>query len=162
MEELRRMGAQNVVVSSNADVRRDGLPTTEALRKQYDDPGCATYFLLRGQSQCIACDAYTEIKDNVRASFYAVEGLRQIERAGASDLLRRAFAGFKALPPGQEPAPPWKEALGVSSNASEQEIKHAYRAAARRAHPDAGGSHEEMAALNRAFAEALNHLKERQ
>jgi hypothetical protein len=40
--------------------------------------------------------------------------------------------------------------LGVRSDASRQEIDRAYRNAARRCHPDGGGSEEEMKSLNEA------------
>ena len=42
------------------------------------------------------------------------------------------------------------DVLGVRADATDQEITAAYRAAARRVHPDAGGSHEAMAAVNAA------------
>lgn len=40
--------------------------------------------------------------------------------------------------------------LGVAQDASLDDIKRAYRRAARHAHPDRGGSHERMQALNKA------------
>lgn len=40
--------------------------------------------------------------------------------------------------------------LGVATDASVDDIKRAYRRAARHAHPDRGGSHERMQALNEA------------
>ena len=47
------------------------------------------------------------------------------------------------------------EILGVSPGAQESEIRAAWRRLARRLHPDAGGTNEEMAALNTALARAL-------
>lgn len=44
----------------------------------------------------------------------------------------------------------WWDILGVKPDASEDEIKRAYRAKAKAAHPDAGGSKDEMAELNAA------------
>jgi hypothetical protein len=53
-----------------------------------------------------------------------------------------------ALP--EQPADPY-EVLGVRRTASATEIRAAYRAAARRLHPDAGGSAEGMQQLNVAW-----------
>lgn len=45
--------------------------------------------------------------------------------------------------------------LGISSSASPQEIRKAWRAKARHAHPDSGGSHEAMQHLNQVLVAAL-------
>lgn len=42
--------------------------------------------------------------------------------------------------------------LGLKKNATTQEVKHAYRAKSRDAHPDKGGSTEAMADINAAYA----------
>lgn len=44
------------------------------------------------------------------------------------------------------------ETLGVSRDANEQEIKNAYRRAAKANHPDAGGDAQKMASASRAYA----------
>jgi hypothetical protein len=41
--------------------------------------------------------------------------------------------------------------LGVSADATQEEVRKAYKAAARKAHPDAGGSNEEMMKINAAY-----------
>lgn len=43
------------------------------------------------------------------------------------------------------------ETLGVEKNATSEQIKKAYRRRAKKAHPDTGGSTEEMTAVNVAF-----------
>ena len=42
--------------------------------------------------------------------------------------------------------------LSIQSDATEQEIKNAYRDAAKKAHPDKGGSDEKMQQLNKAYS----------
>lgn len=52
------------------------------------------------------------------------------------------------------------EVLGVNRNASEDEIKKAYKAAAKNAHPDAGGSDAKMSMVNEAW-EILGNAQKR-
>lgn len=52
------------------------------------------------------------------------------------------------------PVDPW-QTLGVRPNAPAVEVRAAYRALALRHHPDAGGSDEAMAELNRAYEIAI-------
>jgi hypothetical protein len=51
--------------------------------------------------------------------------------------------------------------LGVDPAATESEIKRGYHAAAKKAHPDAGGSHEAMERVNRAYQTLSDPLKRR-
>lgn len=48
--------------------------------------------------------------------------------------------------------------LGVSMDASEEEVKNAYRGAAWKAHPDHGGTDEQMARVNAAY-EVIRRFK---
>lgn len=52
----------------------------------------------------------------------------------------------------------WWTILGVSPEASREEVAKAYRAKAKKAHPDHGGNTAKMAELNRAREEALKDL----
>ena len=71
------------------------------------------------------------------------------------EALQPSFRGYAALPPPAGAKPnPW-EVLGIKRGASASEIEAAYREKAKKAHPDAGGSHDAMARLNRARDEAL-------
>jgi DnaJ-class molecular chaperone len=82
--------------------------------------------------------------------------MRGIERWGASDMMERAFSAFEALPP---PRSHW-ETLGIRPGSSADAIQAAYRAKARAAHPDAGGSDAAMAELNSARDAALKEIAE--
>ena len=153
MRELRLMGARYIVVSSNLPIRRDGLPY--AKQPEPTDPGVAVYFMWRGKQMTFACDRWDKVKDNVRAIGKTIEALRGIERWGASDMMERAFSAFEALPaPGGAVTLSCWQILDLEPDASEMEIERAYRAKAKTAHPDAGGSREEWDQLRSAYDQA--------
>ena len=56
--------------------------------------------------------------------------------------------------------PDYYKTLGVSKNATAEEIKKAYRKAARENHPDAGGDEEKFKDINEAY-EVLSDEKKR-
>lgn len=159
LRSLKLLGARDLVVSSDVPTRRDGVLYSNYLEP--DDPGVAVYWLQKGQPRVMACDAWRKVHHNVRAIGLAIDGLRAIERSGASQILERAFAGFAALPAeaGANGAPPWRDVFGVTAGEfTRDEIERMYRAAARLRHPDAGGTHDAMAELNRARDEALREI----
>lgn len=157
LNELHLLGATGVVISSNIELRRDGLPYANT--KQPDDRGMAVYFTLRGEQQCIPCDVWDRTEDNLQAIRLTVAALRGLERWGAKEMVNAAFRGFKALPANAIVTPYtariWYEVLEVSPNASQDEIKAAYRQKLHTAHPDKGGSEEEFAELQKAYKEAV-------
>lgn len=151
--ELERMGVANVVVSTNVELRRDGLPYSG--RRDPDDPGVAVYFLLDGHRQlCIPCDKWDRVADNLIAVARTVEALRGIERWGAKSMVDAAFSGFKALPE-RAGSPHWCDVLGLGRDATEDEIRDRYRCEAMARHPYRGGTHEAFVELQAAFREAL-------
>ena len=74
----------------------------------------------------------------------------RVQECYGSDGLKQAFAGHVALPPPD----PWWKVLGVAPDASLTEIEAAFRALAKQAHADTGGSDEAMIRLNLARDEA--------
>ena len=97
-----------------------------------------------------ACDRYVHVRWNLRAIAMHLEALRGMERWGVGTL-DQAFAGYAALPE-HATEEVWWSVLGLDGPPDTVEgLKVAYRAAARRAHPDAGGSHEAFVRVQRAF-----------
>jgi hypothetical protein len=152
--EIERMRGRLPVISTNLELRGDGLPY--ARQRPITDNGVAVYFTRNGRQMVFACDRWDRIEHNMRAITKTIEAMRGIERWGSSDLMERAFSGFEALP-----APdPWWMILGLSGpTRSEREIKEAYRRASNSAHPDRpGGSHDRMSAVNAARDEGLKQI----
>lgn len=169
VRSLRLLGASEFVISSNVEVRRDGLPYSEFA--QPEDPGVAVYWVQNGKPQVMACDHWRTVRENLRAIGLSIEALRQLERSGATQIVERAFTGFAALPASTKR--PWRQVLEIDlvftaqtrpkdslENARVREVVETrYRALAKVRHPDvAGGSHEAMAELNTAKTEAYKEL----
>ena len=136
---------ESVLVSSNVSL----------MERSPKDAGVAVYFTWDGISTCIAVDRYQKIEENLQAIHHVIEAERTKLRHGGLNLVRAAFRGYAALPPPTaQTSNPW-EILGVKRGSSAAVIEAAYREKAKKAHPDAGGSNDEMARLNRARDEAL-------
>lgn len=153
LRELNLLGARDVIISSNVPVRRDGLPY--AGYRTPEDPGVAVYFKLEGEDQCIPCDKWNKVSDNIHAVGMTVAALRGLERWGAKEMVNAAFRGFKALPaPGDTTIimnESWYSVLGLGENASKDEIRKAYKEKAKLYHPDVGGDEEEFNRIRKAF-----------
>lgn len=154
LAELRRLGARDIIISTNLELRLDGLP--KAARRQPNDVGVAVYFTLAGNPQCIPCDKWNRLEDNLQAIRLTVEALRGLERWGAKEMVNAAFRGFQALPAPQ--AETWWDILELTPQATEPDIRAAFRRLARLTHPDAGGDKEEFIKLQNAFEEGLRSL----
>lgn len=163
LEAVQRLGAirDSVVVSTN--VRPQSFANHSTVRP-IDDPGVAVYWATRTNGErVIACDRWISVYENVHAIELAVEGLRSIERAGASQILERAFSAFGALPASPEEAPrrPWWEVFGFTHAMLEvlslAVVEARYRELAAKAHPDRTGTEAAMVELNQAREEAKAH-----
>lgn len=158
LRELNLLGATDVIISTNIPLRQDGLPYSS--RRAPDDQGVAVYFKLNGEAQCIPCDKWRTIAENMRAIEKTIDALRGLERWGAKEMVNAAFRGFKALPEsiimGEHTSRVWWEVLEVSQEASPEVIKAAYKAQLMKKHPDQGGSDREFQELQKAFKEATS------
>jgi hypothetical protein len=156
VHELRLLGATDIIINSNMRVRADGLPYSR--QGSIDDTGVAVYFTLNGEPQCIPCDKWVRLDDNVQAVRKTVEALRGLERWGAKEMVNAAFRGFKALPEaiilGETTARAWWEVLQVSQTADWEVIEAAYKRLLHRVHPDKGGSDREFQELQNAYRQA--------
>lgn len=152
--ELRKMHATNIVINSNMELRRDGLPY--AKQSRLDDTGVAVYFTLNGEQRCIPCDRWDLVEDNLQAIRKTIEALRGLDRWGAKAIVDAAFSGFKALPAETEVHDePWYVTLGVDPFAEPAEIRKAFADLAKKHHPDAGGDPAEFEKIRKAYERGM-------
>ena len=153
MRQVGIMGARYPVLSTNIELRRDGLPYAQ--QKEPDDPGVAVYFEYKGKQMSFACDRWDRVRDNVRAIQKTIEAIRGIERWGASDMMERAFTAFEALPPPGD----WRADLGINDAApSLDAVRTRYRDLVKTHHPDRGGDAEQFHRINAAWERAQQEL----
>jgi DnaJ-domain-containing protein 1 len=103
----------------------------------------------------MAIDRYDTIAGNLGAVAASLYALRAVARHGSAEIMDRAFTGFAALAAPEQ----WFQVLGVSANASEDEIDRAYRRLASAHHPDRndeGG--DVMGRINRARDQAMEQF----
>lgn len=148
-DELRRLGATNIVLSSNVTLGSE----------RPADPGVVAYCTYDGLQIAIPCDRWSSVAGNCRAIALTIEAMRGMERWGAKHMIRAMFQGFTALPaatPGQRH---WRHVLGITDPApSERVIRDRQRELALQHHPDRGGDQHMMAEVNSAAAAALKEL----
>lgn len=154
-DELRRIGATQIVVSTNQPLRNDGAPYAQ--QRNIQDVGVAVYFMRNGKPLVMAQDRFWSIIGNMRSLTISIEGLRQMERHGGATMMERAFDGFLALPPADDC---WS-ILGLAHipriNISRATIENSFRNKAREGHADNGGNLD-MGRLVKARDEALEKV----
>lgn len=153
--QLRLMGInhQDIVISSNVKTRLDGLPYSN-MKPTSEDPGVAVYWRdSDGDPLSMACDSYSSVEANIRALSLTLEAFRAIERHGSSDLMKRAFRGFKALPAAIPMSAPWYATLEFDEAPDAFELVEArYRELMKSHHPDRpGGNGAKATELNLAL-----------
>lgn len=136
LNQIRLLKGSNIVISSSIPLKKDGQMQGTA-RPVDGDHGVAVYFTWKNDQYVLACDTYQWIWENLRGVEHTIDSIRRIERHGASDLLKRAFSGFKAIGTGPGiKKRDWWEVLGVSPIAHAEVVKLKYRELAKIYHPD--------------------------
>lgn len=154
MKEVRMLGAEGeIILSTNIPVRNDGLPYAKFAAPR--DPGVAIYFKLNGKPRSFGCDHWRSVEDNVHALSLTISAMRGMERWGVSQMLERVFQGFTALPAPSS----WRSIFSLGKDADLAAAEAAYKALAKKCHPDNGGTAERMVELNAAIAEARTELR---
>lgn len=159
--EVGRIGGSDLVISCDGQRGKRGDLLSE--QPSWIDQGVAVYFVVKGDQRVLPCDRWNRLRDNLQAIAKTLEALRGIERWGTKQIVDAAFEGFKALPAPEpiEPERPWWEVLGVAESADPVVIDAAYRALAKRVHPDRpGGDAAAFRAITTAYEAARQVVTE--
>lgn len=150
-KELAMLGASGVIISSNLELRQDGMPRSG--QREPSDPGVAVYFQMRKLPHSLSCDVWDRAADNLAAIAKHVEAMRGQLRWGVADIATM-FAGFKALPgaiitPSAMTVEEATDFISEQTGANKEAIRGqpdsfqaCYRDAAKKLHPDANGGQE--------------------
>jgi len=145
--------------SGGSHTKGNGLPKYSA---NPEDPGFVLRWTKDGHQHAVACDAYARLKSNARAVLLWVRETRlrgdRPVRTGQDE-----FATAR-LPSGDDDAlvqrPPPGDVMGVQPGASEAVVQAAYQEQVKEAHPDQGGSAEELELVRWAREELLGEVEQ--
>lgn len=153
LDEIYRLKGVNPIISSNVPVKRDGQMYSN-MKPVDGDTGIAVYFTWDGEQYVLACDQYVYLQDNLRAIEKSIDALRGLKRWGASDILKRAFKGFKTIGDGKRN---WWDVLGIPANSEKRTITEAYRQLVKAYHPDnlSTGDQQKFIEVKNAYDEAI-------
>lgn len=151
-EELGRMSARGIVISTNIPVKNDGNPYSTYTKPA--DVGVAVYFTVDNKAMALCCDKWNTVEANLRALVMSVDAMRGLDRWGVSEIMNRAFMGFKALPE-KAASFPWWEILGLSRNCTRKEIEAGYKKKIKLHHPDNGGDPLKWQELQEAYNQGV-------
>jgi len=128
-------------------VNRDDI---EILRYQAADGknGARLEFYVNGSRQILTCERWWDYQTNLRALYLALDAVRKASQRGILEQFAQAALAMLPAPARKKPA---HEVLRVLPDAPLEVAEAAYRALAKDAHPDTGGSDERMKELNTAL-----------
>jgi hypothetical protein len=153
--EVRRLGGRYLVISSNVPLKADGSMRAD---REPVDPGVAVYFQREEKPYVFACDKFDLVRDNLLAIAKTIEAMRGIERWGTSEMMERAFSGFKGLPEtASEGEDCWK-VLDIPPMSAQHLVTLVHRDLVRKLHATNATS-EDFARVNVARDDALRALK---
>jgi hypothetical protein len=159
--ELKHLRARDIVIQAGFgldQIRNVGWPRSSA--RPHSDTGVIVSFRTPQGELSFPCDRYQDWEDNLRAITLSHAALRAVDRYGVTQHAEQ-YRGWQALPaPAPSNAMTRDIAATVLANYSmftpgevmtdSAKREEAYRQAAKRAHPDAGGSHEAFVLVQQA------------
>ena len=107
-------------------------------------------FVINGEEKRLSCDRFSEYHVNLRAIYLALAELRLASQRGILEQFRQFFKELPAAGESTAIADPYK-VMGVTPETPVEVVDAAFRALAKSAHPDTGGSEEQFKRLQRAY-----------
>lgn len=160
-KELELFGATKVVISSNARLRLDGKLAASQPILQPSTSGVAVYFTKNDEKYVIACDRWVHLQDNIRAVGLTINAMRAIERHGTGGMVASALSGYKAIPAQTGYRDDWWLVLGISNDATRDELDTAFRERSKTNHPDVGGDEAAFHRITEAYRAGRSAIAER-
>ncbi len=155
-DELRKLGAKDLVISSNLRrlVSGDGFYANQRI----EDAGIVIYFKLKGNDKAMACDKWDKPEHNLWSLYLSISAIRGLERWGGSEFLDGLFTGFKALPsPGNTMIAEKDYFREIETS---EDLKKRYRELCKEIHPDVCGSSDEFNIMSRQYKQRENNYGE--
>ncbi len=118
-------------------------------RDQANERSAIVVFDFNGNRVRVDYDEACCHRCNMRAIFNTLDDMRRAFNKGLGDLLMHTVSQMLALPGAQYIDP--YELLGIRPDTPLQDAEDMFKIKARRAHPDKGGTQEQMTALNAAI-----------
>ena len=118
----------------------------EGQNQSEEDRSVTLQYKKRGKDISLTMSEQSRAIDNLRVLYLAIQSMRLNEKRGISEVLESAYLQLVA----PEVFDPY-EILGIFSGSPLDVCEAVYKAKARAAHPDKGGSVEEMTKLNKAI-----------
>ncbi len=150
-------GDKNPVISSNVPLRKDGAMYADMANDKIKEPGVAIYFLFNNVPTAIACDKWLTPAENLRALALTINAMRGMDRWGCSEILKRSFTGFLAIPESTSNTNSFWETLGLRNQPGDIDaVERHYKMKSKEVHPDVpGGSTEAFQQLQEAYKKAI-------
>ena len=104
-------------------------------------------FQLRGSTVVMKIEAWDDFATNLRCAYLNIRDMRLTEARGGATGMREAYLMLAAPKTQRDPY----EVLGVRSDSPVEVIEGAYKALAKKHHPDAGGDAEAIKAVQEAW-----------
>jgi DnaJ-domain-containing protein 1 len=112
-------------------------------------------YVKNGRSVTLPMGSQARADDNLRILYLAVEAMRMNDKRGLGEVIQEAYLQLA----GPEPTIDPYQLLGIRPDASIEFAEAAWKFLMKTAHPDAGGSEEQVKKLNAAIEQVR---KERQ